>query len=65
MISRLVRVGDRDGTGTVGMAVSNKLKLGFRVARVGKRQACNIRQLVRHTAGFCLLHTADFHTADC
>ena len=33
-----VSVGDRYGTSTVGMAVSNKLKLGFVFARVGKRE---------------------------
>ena len=64
MISRLVSVGDRDGTGTVGMAVSNKLKLGFVVARVGKRQAYKSGQAVRHTADFRLLHNGDIHIVD-
>ena len=45
-------------------AVSDKLKLGFVFARVGKRQACKSGQAVRHTAGFCLLHTGYFHIAD-
>ena len=59
LISRFASVGDRDGTGTVGMAVSNKLTLGFCFARVGKRQACKIGQSVRHTAGFLLFHTVE------
>ena len=57
-------VGDRDGTSTVGMAVSNKLKLGFCVASVGKRQACKNGQTVPHTVGLGLLHTVDFHIVD-
>ena len=64
MISRFVSAGDRDGTGTVGMAVSNEFKLGFCVASVGKRQACQSGQAVPHTAGLWVLQTVDFHIVD-
>ena len=64
MISRLVSVGDRDGTSTVDMAVSNKPKWGFVFARVGKRQACKSGPAVLHAADFCLFHNGDVHIAD-